>query len=419
MHARLRLDIGWKDLGAGLLACGFARGRERRLRRVAELFASDALTVLSVRSGLELYLQALALPPGSEVLVSALTIPHMVEILEEHGLYVVPFALDPRTLAPAAEELERRATPRTRAVLFAHLFGQRADLRPLATLARRRGWLLWEDCAQPFAFDGWRGHAGADLVLFSFGLIKTATAAGGGIVRVADPAVRERMRGLQGSWPVQGRTVFARKLLKTMLLKALGQPVLFGQFVRRCARRGLDPDLVLHAATRSFPGPELFPRLRHAPATPLLALLERRLRNPERSLAAARRSAGETLLSELAGALEVFGSAAPVRLHWVFAVGVDEPARLVRELRRVGFDATALSSLVAVRPTGGGEAPAAARRILERVVYVPLVPGLATRARTELLRILRRAGRGVELVPAPSQRERFTPARGPRARLQP
>src|SRR5262245_48175645 len=116
-HARLRLDLTWGDLAFALRACVFARGHAARAGRIERVFsaAEEAFVALSARSGFDLYLAALALPPGSEVLVSGLTIPHMAALLEQHGLCAVPFALDPATLAPAAGELERRATPRTRA----------------------------------------------------------------------------------------------------------------------------------------------------------------------------------------------------------------------------------------------------------------------------------------------------------------
>src|SRR5262245_58344354 len=96
LHPRLRLDIGWSDLlvaGAAGLA---AFERTARARRIEERFSPrrDAFVALSARSGFDLYLTALALPAGSEVLVSGLTIPHMARLVEHHGLVVVPFALD-------------------------------------------------------------------------------------------------------------------------------------------------------------------------------------------------------------------------------------------------------------------------------------------------------------------------------------
>src|SRR5262249_45566970 len=152
---------------------------------------------------------------------------------------------------------------------------------------------------------------------------------------------------------------------------------------------GRDIDEVLHTATRGFPGPDFLVRLRRQPSAPLLALLERRLRRPLATLQAARELQGEALLHELGPAVEVFGRGGSERHHWGFAVGCDEPARLVRELRAAGYDATARSSLVPVEPTAGGDPPSANRVLLERLVYVPLPLGAGPAQRAELVRILR------------------------------
>lgn len=389
MHARLRLDLAWSDLLFAALAGVLAGGRARRARALEACFAPDAFAALSARSGLDLYLDALALPPGSEVLVSGLTIPHMPQILAAHGLAVVPFALDPVTLAPAAGELERRATPRTRAVLFAHLFGQRAELGPVLALCRARGWLLWEDCAQAWSGDGWRGESSADLALFSFGLIKTATAIQGGLLRVKDAEVRARMQVAQALWPVQTRADFLRRTGKAAVLRFLCEPWAFVRFARHCARRGRDLDEVLHAATRGFPGPDFLARLRRAPSAPLLALLQRRLARPSASLASAKRALGEELVSALGPGCTLHGRAARERHHWVFAVASPDPAQLVRALRAAGFDATARSSLVPVEGSADGRAPEASRALLAHLVYVPLAPRLAAGERARLVALLR------------------------------
>lgn len=386
MHARLRLDLGWSHLLHALAACVTARGAPARARRVERLFRpeGDGFAALSARSGLDLYLEALALPRGSEVLVSGLTIPHMAQILEAHGLRVVPFALDPETLAPAPDALEGRAGPRTRAVLFAHLFGQRADLGVLRSEAQRRGWLLWEDCAQAFTGDAWRGDPASDLALFSFGMIKTATALQGGLLRVKDADVRARMHALQLGWPRQSRLDLLRRTAKTAVLLALSGPRAFGWFARLCRWRGQDLDELLHAATRGFPGPDFLTRLRRAPSAPLLALLERRLARPEESLAVARRALGERLLAGIGPEARLVGLRATERHHWVFALRSSEPAQLVGALRAAGFDATARSSLVALEP-----APEANRELLRSLVYVPLALRAGPTALERLVAVLR------------------------------
>lgn len=74
----------------------------------------------------------------------------------------------------------------------------------IAGLAARHGLLLWEDCAQVFTgLGGYLGHQESDAAFFSFGVIKRATALGGGVARIRDAAV------LSG-----GKTVWCTLLLR-------------------------------------------------------------------------------------------------------------------------------------------------------------------------------------------------------------
>ena len=92
-------------------------------------------------------LAALELPAGSEVIASAVTIPDMVRIIEQHGLVPVPVDVDAANLELDVEQVERLITPRTRAILVAHLFGSRVEMGPIIELARRHDLLVIEDCA--------------------------------------------------------------------------------------------------------------------------------------------------------------------------------------------------------------------------------------------------------------------------------
>jgi dTDP-4-amino-4,6-dideoxygalactose transaminase len=100
----------------------------------------------------------------------------MVAVIEHHGLVAVPIDLDPASCAVNLDALVAAITPRTRAVVVAHLFGSRMRMDAVVELAQRHSLFLLEDCAQAFAADAYRGHAGSDVTLFSFGTIKTATA---------------------------------------------------------------------------------------------------------------------------------------------------------------------------------------------------------------------------------------------------
>src|ERR1700694_1744980 len=139
VQSRHRLDIRLKHFGYALLASAWARDADRLSSRLETSWspAGQGLACRSVRSGFHLMLEALALPAGGEVLVSAVTHPDMIRILEAHGLVAVPVDLDTATLAPRLEPAEQLVTPRTKAVLVAHLFGGRLDMAPVAGFVTR------------------------------------------------------------------------------------------------------------------------------------------------------------------------------------------------------------------------------------------------------------------------------------------
>ena len=149
--------------------------------------AGDAFGCLSVRSGFDSWLKALQLPPGSEVLVSAITIRDMVRIIEAHNLVPVPVDLNPEDLSVDIASLNRAISPKTRAILVAHLFGTRQPMEPILDVARKHGLFVAENCAQAFAGRHFTGDPSADVTMFSFGSIKTATAWEAGCCACATP----------------------------------------------------------------------------------------------------------------------------------------------------------------------------------------------------------------------------------------
>ena len=222
-------------------------------------------------------LTALRLPPGSEVIVSAVTIPDMVRIIEHHQLVPVPVDVDAGTLQPVTEHLERSITPNTRAVLVAHLFGTHVDMSPIIELAKQHDLLVIEDCAQAFVGSQYAGDPGSTCALFSFGPIKTATALGGAVVRVRDSALRSRMADLQNKYPFQNRWSYFRRLAKYAAFRLLCQPFNYGLMVRAFDVLGKDYDRALANAAHSFGANNFFQQIRRQPCAPLLRMLRRRI----------------------------------------------------------------------------------------------------------------------------------------------
>ena len=383
IYARHRLDLSVEDISFGVLSCGRPWRRERLeaevLRRCS--VEDEGLVCLSVRSGWDLWLGAQGLRPGDEVLVSAITHPHMVRIVSEHGLRAVPVDIDLETLAPRTWMLEAALTSRTRVVLVAHLFGGRMDLTDVATFAREHGLLLVEDCAQAFQGPERMGSPAADVSLYSFGTLKTSTALGGAVLRVRDPEVLDRMRSIQASYPLQDRIGYLKKLLKVFGLLALSRPSPYGLLARTCEWFGSDLDALVAGVVRGFPSQgsaaTFFRRLRHRPSAPLLALLSRRLSTFDGERLARRASAGERFARRLRTVDLHPGRHTLQRTHWLFPVVVEDPGALIEGLRRHGLDASqAASSIGVVEAPAGRSSPVEASLMMPGVVFLPVYPEL-------------------------------------------
>lgn len=393
MYARKRLDIGWSDLIAGLNACAFVHDTDAVRRDVEGWFGPerDAFACLSVRSGLDLYLEVLALPKGSEVLMSALTIPDMWKVIERHGLVPIPVDVDARTLAPRPEAWRAAVTPRTRLALVAHLFGTRVSLAPLHELKRERGILVLEDCAQAFTGADFKGDPLADVSMFSFGPIKTATALAGGVLRISDAAILERMRAIHSDWPMQSRWGYTKRIFKYGLLKSITQPQLYTGFVHGCRLCGTTHDKVIQGTVRGFKGGDFFQKIRHQPSAPLLALMKRRLLRGSERRVAQRTERSRRLIDRVGAGLEIPGVAAPLHTYWVFTVLSNRPDELVARLCAAGFDATRIATMSAVSPPADRTdlEPREARALLARIVYLPVYPEMPIARVDEMAEIVR------------------------------
>lgn len=375
MYPRKRLDISWNDMTAGVAGCLVPTDAEFQRGVVESLWSpgGEAFACLSIRTGFDLLLRALELPPDSEVLVSAITIPHMVDIIEHHGLVPVPVDVDTRTLQLRDDQLEAAVTPRTRAILIAHVFGSRMDLTLASRVAQRHNLLLIEDCAQAWVADRWRGSPAADVSMFSFGTIKTETAFGGAVFTVRRPELRARLGAFSELLPRRRTGAYLRRLLKHAGLKAASDSTaVYAGLLKAIAASGHDPDQVIMAASRGFSGPDFWRLIRQRPSAALLRLLERRLRSPRPGLVAGRKEVGDALVSRLHG-VEVVGAGAPNCTWWLFPVVVRNREAVRQVLSHHGYDATLGStSLTSVSAPEGRAQPWGAHRAMRNVLYVPL-----------------------------------------------
>jgi dTDP-4-amino-4,6-dideoxygalactose transaminase len=166
--------------------------------------ARHAIACASGTDAILLSLRALELEPNSEVVVPTFTFFATAGAVWNSGLRPVFADLDPASYNLTAESVERVLTPRTRAIIVVHLYGQMADMAPLLELAARHNLHIIEDAAQSIGArqqiqGAWRaagtlGTAGC----FSFFPSKNLGCFGdGGLITTNADALAERLRKLR------------------------------------------------------------------------------------------------------------------------------------------------------------------------------------------------------------------------------
>lgn len=186
------LDSGWYVLGQEVAAF------EREFADY--LGCAHAIGVNSGTDALQLALRGLGVGAEDEVVTVAHTAIATVAAVELAGANPVLADIDPDhyTLAPAA--LEAAITPRTKAVVVVHLYGQPADMDAILAIARRHGLKVVEDCAQATGarYKGRRVGTMGDAGCFSFYPTKNLGAIGdGGAVVTQYDALAGRLRSLR------------------------------------------------------------------------------------------------------------------------------------------------------------------------------------------------------------------------------
>jgi perosamine synthetase len=399
MIPRQGLDIGWSDLLFALQACLRSISAEAIRRRLEAAWSPgyESVACLSVRSGFDALLATVDWPRGSEVLVSAATIRNMPELIREHGFVPVPVDVDFQTLTIDPVSLARAITPRTKAILAAHLFGSRMPMSPILDIARQQNLLVIEDCAQAFAADGYRGDAQSDVSLSSFGPIKTATALGGGILRFRDRELGRRVREHTRQWRAQSNRQFISRVAKYCLLVMLSWRPIFSFWTSILRLAGIDYDAVISRSVRGFGGSGLLAKIRRQPSAALLALLERRLKTYSQQRIDERRQVALQAL-KLLPYVTIPGRDNPSHTFWVFPILCEEPEELRQHLIACGFDATrGASSMSVVEPRDATHQRAIhAERELARLLYLPVYPGVAVADLERLAEAI--AGFGAEPV---------------------
>ncbi|MBO7143974.1 MAG: DegT/DnrJ/EryC1/StrS family aminotransferase [Salinivirgaceae bacterium] len=132
-------------------SCQFVKGAEVKTfeQELAQyLGVQHAIACGNGTDALQVALMALGLKPGDEVITTDFTFIATVEVIALLGLKPVLVDVDMATFNIDVEKVEKSITPRTKAIVPVHLFGQCANMEPLLKLAEKYGLYVVEDTAQ-------------------------------------------------------------------------------------------------------------------------------------------------------------------------------------------------------------------------------------------------------------------------------
>lgn len=213
----------------------------------AEAFAAKhAVSVNSATGGLYGAVGAAGVGPGDEVIVSPYTMIASATAALIFNAVPVFADIDPQTFTLDPASVEARITPRTRAIVVVHIFGQAADMDPIMALAKRHNLKVIEDCAQaPFAtYKGRPVGTLGDMGVFSLNYHKHIHTGEGGVVTTNDDDLAERVRLIRNHGEAvvgaMGRTAPAQ------LINMIGFNFRLGELEAAIGRQQLakGPDLI-------------------------------------------------------------------------------------------------------------------------------------------------------------------------------
>lgn len=166
-----------------------------------------AAAVCNGTVALHVALLALGIGPGDEVIVPSLTYIASVNAIRYTGAVPVFADVRPDTWQIDPAEVEKRISPKTRAIMAVHLYGHPCEMDRLAELAAQNNLYLVEDCAEAFGsrYQGLHVGSSSHISAFSFFGNKTITTGEGGMVVSSDKTLIERAIHLKGQGLAQNR----------------------------------------------------------------------------------------------------------------------------------------------------------------------------------------------------------------------
>lgn len=233
------IDTGWISSEGPFI-------KEFEQRFAARVGRKHGIAVSNGTVAIDAAVDALDIGPGDEVIMPAFTIISCVGQIVRAGARPVLVDSDPVTWNMDVAQIERKITPRTRAIMAVHIYGLPVDMDPLLELARRHSLKVIEDAAEMHGqtYKGRPCGSLGDISTFSFYPNKHVTTGEGGMIVTDDDTLADTCRSLRNlCFEARRRFVHERlgwNMRMTNLQAALGLAQLerLDEFVARKRRMG-------------------------------------------------------------------------------------------------------------------------------------------------------------------------------------
>ena len=169
-----------------------------------------AFATSSCTTALHLSLAALNIGPGDDVLVPDFTFPATANVVIQQRARPVLVDVDPKTYNLSIDDLRKKYTPKTKAVIPVHAFGRPAPMDEITTFARSVGMTVVEDaaCALGATYKGRQCGGLGDLGCFSFHPRKIVTTGEGGMITTNDVELAQKIAVLRSHGGIRESNYF-------------------------------------------------------------------------------------------------------------------------------------------------------------------------------------------------------------------
>tara|TARA_Y100000741_G_C18215313_1_gene543478 strand:+ start:59 stop:1255 length:1197 start_codon:yes stop_codon:yes gene_type:complete len=393
IYPRKILDFTYRNIFYGLFLSLFSYAdRKKTMQTIRNIWPDKYVNIgLSVRTIFDSLLSVKNFPPGSEILMTGITIPDMVKIVEAHGLIVVPIDINMTELQVKEDEISSAITENTVMIVVAHLFGSKMDMSSIhSALGDRKDIMVVEDCAQAFeGIDGYTKHPDTDVSMFSFGSIKSVTALGCAVGFHHDNDLCKKVSDSNSDYSSLTNFQFFNRLIKYLMLKVLTEPFIYGIFIRGCILLGFDYDSIVISAVRNFRKTSFLDAIRKQPSKAQLNYLLYRLTTIKPDHFLKRKKVGDQVIFDMKNK-NSHGVDNATHTYWLFPIRSENRESLVKSLIKNGFDATFTSTqLIPINKTGNNQSePLDCKNFMNNTIYLPVYEQLPEKKVKTLVSII-------------------------------